>query len=75
LPNSFATTVLGIWSKPGYSEHLQGNPDPVCTPTLDKLASQGILFSQAASNFPLCSPYRATLLSGMVSAKDRPRFF
>ena len=40
-----------------------GNPD-VKTPNMDKLARQGMLFSNATSGFPLCSPYRAMLLTG-----------
>ena len=39
-----------------------GNPD-VKTPNMDKLTSQGMLFSNATSGFPLCSPYRAMLLT------------
>jgi len=40
-----------------------GNPD-IKTPNMDKLASQGMLFSNATSGVPLCSPYRAMLLTG-----------
>jgi arylsulfatase A-like enzyme len=34
------------------------------TPNLDKLAKQGLLFTHAISGYPLCSPYRAMLLTG-----------
>ena len=40
------------------------NEDPVVTPNLDKLASQGMVFTNAVSNRPLCSPYRAMLMTG-----------
>ncbi|MHC4205465.1 MAG: sulfatase-like hydrolase/transferase, partial [Planctomycetota bacterium] len=40
-----------------------GNKD-VKTPNLDRLASQGINFSNAVSGCPVCSPYRASLLTG-----------
>jgi arylsulfatase A-like enzyme len=40
------------------------NEDPVITPNLDKLASQGVVFTDAVSNRPLCSPYRAMLMTG-----------
>lgn len=40
------------------------NEDPVLTPNIDKLAEQGVFFSRAASNHPLCSPYRAMLMTG-----------
>lgn len=34
------------------------------TPNMDKLAGQGMLFTQAISGYPLCTPYRAMLLTG-----------
>jgi arylsulfatase A-like enzyme len=38
--------------------------DPVITPNLDMFASQGKVLSNAVSSHPLCSPYRASLLTG-----------
>lgn len=43
-----------------------GNTD-VHTPNMDKLAKQGILFSNCISNYPVCTPYRASLLTGKFS--------
>ncbi len=40
-----------------------GNPR-VRTPNIDKLAAQGALLTNAISGFPLCTPYRAMLLTG-----------
>jgi len=40
-----------------------GNKD-VKTPNLDKLAEQGVNFSNAVSGCPVCSPYRASLITG-----------
>ncbi|MGM0504534.1 MAG: sulfatase family protein [Bacteroidota bacterium] len=40
------------------------NEDPVHTPNIDRLASEGMVFSNAVSNRPLCSPYRAMLMTG-----------
>ena len=40
-----------------------GNKD-VRTPNLDKLANESINFSNAVSGCPVCSPYRASLLTG-----------
>ena len=34
------------------------------TPHIDRLAGQGIVFDQAFSNCPICSPYRGNLLTG-----------
>ncbi|GAA4273702.1 sulfatase [Aquimarina gracilis] len=38
------------------------------TPNLDKLASEGILFTNAYSNAPVCAPSRNTLITGMYSS-------
>lgn len=43
----------------GYS----GDPN-VHTPNLDKLAKESIIFTRAVSGCPVCSPYRASLLTG-----------
>lgn len=44
--------------------------EPVLTPTLDRLAKQSIVFTQAASNYPVCSPYRAMLMTGQYSHRN-----
>lgn len=38
--------------------------NPVKTPNLDKFSEEGIVFTNAVSNRPLCSPYRAMLMTG-----------
>ena len=40
-----------------------GNPT-LRTPNFDRLAAEGVTFDQAFSCYPLCSPYRAQLLTG-----------
>ena len=65
FPDQYRNYSLGFWSQSGNAKYLQGYPDPVSTPALDKLASEGLVFNRAVSNFPLCSPYRGMLLSGM----------
>ncbi len=40
--------------------------DPVLTPCLDRFATESVVFTQAVSNYPVCSPYRAMLMSGRM---------
>lgn len=40
-----------------------GNPD-VKTPHLDRMAMEGVKFNQAFTSYPLCTPFRASLLTG-----------
>lgn len=46
------------------------NEDPVITPNLDKFASESLVLTDVVSNFPLCSPYRAMLLTGKYPAAN-----
>lgn len=39
------------------------------TPNLDKLASQGMRFTQAYAAAPVCSPYRAAFMTGQYPAR------
>jgi len=39
--------------------------DPAITPNLDRFAQQGVAFTQAVSNYPVCSPYRGMMLTGL----------
>ena len=38
--------------------------EPVHTPNLDRFASESLFLPQAMSNMPVCSPFRAMLMSG-----------
>ncbi len=38
--------------------------DPVLTPNLNAFARESAVFPQAVSNYPLCSPYRAMMMTG-----------
>lgn len=40
------------------------NEDPVITPNMDKFTEESMVFENAISCFPLCSPHRASLLTG-----------
>ena len=39
--------------------------EPVLTPCLDAFAQQGLRFTRAVSNAPICSPMRASILTGL----------
>lgn len=70
FPDQLRRYSAGYWSKAPYNEHVIGKPDPVITPNIDKLAEKGVVFTQAISNYPLCSPYRGMLLSGMYPEQN-----
>ena len=38
--------------------------DPVITPSLDEFARQSLVLTHAVSTYPVCSPYRAMLMTG-----------
>lgn len=45
--------------------------EPVKTPCLDKLASEGILLTNAISSYPVSSPARAMLMTGMYPLHNK----
>ena len=45
-----------------------GNQD-VLTPNIDQLASEGMLFERAYASNPVCSPTRATFLTGLMPSQ------
>jgi arylsulfatase A len=52
------------WSELGsYGNHFNE------TPHLDQLANEGVRFTQAYASAPVCSPYRAALLTGQYPAR------
>ncbi len=53
FPDQMRATAMGF-----------AGEDPVVTPHLDGFAAQGMFLPNAVSNHPLCSPYRASLLTG-----------
>lgn len=62
--------AMEFWQQPEYRGAINGTSDPVITPTLNKLASEGVVFSQGMSTHPVCSPHRAMLLSGTFATKN-----
>src|SRR5262245_33212203 len=57
------TDNQGAWTLGCY-----GNPD-IRTPNIDKLASQGMRMTRAFSSNPVCSPTRATYLTGLIPSQ------
>ncbi len=47
-----------------WATYLDGHPDAI-TPNMDRLASQGIYFTNAHCVSPICGPSRAAILTGM----------
>ncbi|MEM6885823.1 MAG: sulfatase-like hydrolase/transferase, partial [Verrucomicrobiota bacterium] len=64
FPDQFRLSAMGFWQQQKFRGALNTVSDPVVTPVLDGLANEGMVFTQAASTCPVCSPYRAMLLSG-----------
>ena len=54
FPDQMRAATLGFMDK-----------EPVMTPRLDEFATEGIVVANACSNSPVCSPYRAMLMTGM----------
>jgi len=49
-----------------FRKHAIGfmNQDPVITPNFDNFADQGLALTNAVSSCPICSPFRAMLMTG-----------
>jgi arylsulfatase A-like enzyme len=58
--------VGAYWNRPGGdAPESMADPAPdVRTPHLDRLAAEGVRFSRAYANSPVCTPCRGTLLTG-----------
>lgn len=57
------TDNQGAWTLGCY-----GNPD-IRTPHIDRLAAEGVRFTRAYSSNPVCSPTRATYLTGLIPSQ------
>ena len=57
------TDNQGAWTLGCY-----GNPD-IRTPNIDRLAREGTLFEHCFSSNAVCSPTRATLLTGLIPSQ------
>ncbi|WP_281382106.1 sulfatase family protein [Prosthecobacter vanneervenii] len=57
------TDNQGAWTLGCY-----GNPD-IRTPNINQMAAEGIRFTHALSSNPVCSPTRATFLTGLIPSQ------
>ncbi|HEX9922753.1 MAG TPA: sulfatase-like hydrolase/transferase [Anaerolineae bacterium] len=48
---------------------LLDGPHPVMTPHVNQLAAEGVRFTQAYADCPLCMPQRATMLTGQYASR------
>ena len=65
--------VIWIFGDQHRAQATGYNQDPnAFTPNLDNLAAAGINFTRAVSGFPLCCPYRGSLLTGRYPHKVVP---
>ena len=74
---SFADSLLA-WSRSAkppnlvfvFPDQMRGqalgfmNDDPVITANLDSFAAESLVLTKAVSNYPVCSPFRAMLMTG-----------
>jgi arylsulfatase A-like enzyme len=60
FPDQMRGSALGFLGK-----------EPVITPVLDRFATECLTLPNAVSNYPLCSPYRGMLLTGMYPFANR----
>ncbi len=65
FPDQYRRESMGFWNTPRYKGALRTPGDPVVTPVLDRLADESLVFTQAVSTCPVCSPYRGMMMSGM----------
>ena len=70
FPDQMRMHAMGFWKKPPFDKLLRTETDPVYTPNIDRMAKDGVVFTQATSTHPLCSPHRAMLMSGMYPRRN-----
>jgi arylsulfatase A-like enzyme len=53
-----------------FALNCMGTPD-IITPNLDQLAKEGVLFKNAYTNCPICSPFRVNLVTGLYATQTK----
>lgn len=67
FPDQMRNHAMGFWSEDGFRDSVNFTGDPVVTPNLNGFAKQARVLTSCQSNFPLSSPHRGMLLTGMFS--------
>jgi arylsulfatase A-like enzyme len=70
FPDQMRMHAMSFWKKPGFNKLLRTETDPVYTPNIDRLAEKSVVFTQATSTHPVCSPHRAMLMSGVYPSRN-----
>ena len=70
FPDQYRNCSMGFWNDPEYQAAVNWCADPVSTPNLDAFAGESLVLSDAVSNFPVSSPHRGMLLSGMYPERN-----
>ena len=70
FPDQMRNSAMGFWSQKGFREQVRFKGDPVHTPNIDRFARESVVLTSAMSNFPLSSPHRGMLLTGMYPNKS-----
>lgn len=70
FPDQMRMQAMGFWKDPAFRKLLLTDTDPVYTPNIDNLAKRSVVFTQATSTHPVCSPHWAMLMSGMYPSRN-----
>jgi len=65
FPDQMRNHAMGFWQEPKFQKIINFKGDPVYTPNLNQFAKESIVLTSAISNFPVSSPHRGSLLTGM----------
>ncbi len=70
-----APNIVWITSEDNSKHYLKlFDPNGVSTPNIEKLASQGLIFTHAFSNAPVCSVARSAIISGCYGPRIGAQF-
>lgn len=70
FPDQMRNHAMAFWGQDGFRDKVNFTPDPVRTPNLDRFARESLVLTSTQSNFPLSSPHRGCLLTGMYPNKS-----